>query len=121
VLARLDRIYLFQATGNTTRITVSYKICGDSAWSDHLPVEATIELEAGTHQKSWWQMSSYWLEEAEQELKDLWSAQPRGKSFFSKICTNTRYYKNFCKEKVREFREEELSLRDTLEKAKSAL
>jgi hypothetical protein len=73
-LARLDRVYLFQATGTTSRKLVSYRICGDSAWSDHLPVEATVELEVGGHQKSCWQMSTYWLEEAEQQLKDLWKS-----------------------------------------------
>jgi hypothetical protein len=42
VLARLDHVYLFQAIGTTSRKLVSYRICGDLAWSDHLPVEATV-------------------------------------------------------------------------------
>jgi hypothetical protein len=80
-----------------------------------------VELEAGTHQKSRWQMSTYWLEEAKQELKELWLAQPRTQSFFSKIRTNTRYYKNFCKEKARAAREEEHALREQLEQATTLL
>jgi hypothetical protein len=86
-----------------------------------LPVEATVELEARIHQKSRWQMFTYWLEEAEQKLKDLWSTQPKGQYFFSKIRISTRYYKNYCKGKAREARKEETALRKQLEHATTSL
>jgi hypothetical protein len=56
-----------------------------------------------------------------QRLVEVVDSQQRGQSFFSKIQSITRFYKNFCKQKARESREEETQVRDQLEKATASL
>jgi exonuclease III len=51
VLARLDRIYAFQATG-TFKSVADYEILGDSNHSDHLPVRHKILLQPKEKKKS---------------------------------------------------------------------
>ena len=47
VLARLDRFYVLQSTAIANRKIVSYKIKGDVGWSDHSPIELSVQLELG--------------------------------------------------------------------------
>lgn len=100
-LARLDMIYLFEATpGLPDRSLLSYCIKGDLARSDHHPVLASIQLEAQPRRLSHWKMSEAWLDEAAPEITRLWQAAAPGSSFFSKMRRIIRYYKGFCKSKA---------------------
>ena len=92
ILAHLDRVYLFRSSANFPRRIISYRICGDSAWSNHLSIEAYIELEVG-HHRSHWQMNTSLLDEAKFHMKQVWNAQPQDASFFTKIKLVTKYYK----------------------------
>jgi hypothetical protein len=63
-------------------------------------------------------MSTYGLEEVERKLKELWQAQPSTKSFFIKLRMIIKFYKNFCKNKAREFWAKHLQV-GGLEKARA--
>jgi hypothetical protein len=85
ILARLDRLYLFEESETRPQKLLSYRICGGTTGLDHLPLETSIQLKDRVGHKSRWHMFTYWLEEAAPKLKELWQAQPHTNSFFSKI------------------------------------
>ena len=97
ILARLDKCYIFSnsVTGNWN--VVSYKIRGDTGWSDHLPIKNSIQLEAGHSRPSQLHMSVNNMDDIMPQLIDLWGQQRLGIPFFTKIRTLTRFYRSHCK------------------------
>ena len=84
ILARLDRFYIFQSLPTTYRQIIAYKIRGDTGWSDHMPVELSLQLQ-GRPRSSRWHMNTFHLDMVLPELSRLWQEQPSGATFFSKV------------------------------------
>jgi endonuclease/exonuclease/phosphatase family metal-dependent hydrolase len=62
VLARLDRVYSFQATG-ALKTVVEYEILGNCNHSDHFPVWCKILLQPEEKKKSAYKMSDLYLKD----------------------------------------------------------
>lgn len=121
VLARLDRFYTYSSPNLASTHVLSYRIRGDAGWSDHLPIEMTIQVQAGPKRSSRWHMSTHNLQNALPELTRLWHSQPPGRTFFSKIKDLTRTYCRICKEKAANLRQELLQAREAMEHATEQL
>lgn len=110
-LARLDRLYLFEASpGAIDRILLKYSIRGDMVQSDHHPVFASVQFAVQQRRATHWKMSSQWFDDAVEDIARLWKNVRPGPTFFSKIRCVTRYYRGFCKTKVQAFRVDEDAL-----------
>ena len=118
VLARLDRMYLFNATASDpTRTLLQYCIKGNYTRSDHHPLLATLQLAISPPPRSHWKMNYHWLEEASPEIHRVWAAAGQQATFFSKLHQVTQFYRGYCKRKAAAFREDEDALRLELEAA----
>ena len=102
ILARLDRCYISKNAG---RRVLSYTTRGDSTWSDHAPVEVSLQLEAEHRQRSRWHMNSQYLDEASPPMIQIWNNLPIKTSLFSKIKMLTKYYRRYCKDKATQFQQ----------------
>lgn len=116
VMARLDRLYLFNSTlGTPNRVLLDYCIRGNIAWSDHHPILATVQLEAQPRRATHWKMSSCWFEEAASEVQRLWTTARPDATFFTKLRRIVRFYRGLCKTKAQAFQAHEEALIATIE------
>jgi endonuclease/exonuclease/phosphatase family metal-dependent hydrolase len=83
VLARLDRIYVFQATAPGLEPVEEYVIKGDSVFSDHLAVWYKLALLSKPKRRSTYKMSTFFLKDKEVRLQveRIWRANPNQKFF----------------------------------------
>lgn len=82
----LDRMYIFKnVLGRGGRKLLSYKICGNNAWSDDNPVEVVIELEERHAWRTSWKMNVKWLDDAHAEIGKTWHKQLARKSSSGKL------------------------------------
>lgn len=111
VLARLDRLYIFNSNpGSSDRTLLDYCIRGNMTRLDHHPVTATLQLAAQLRRATHWKMSCAWFDEAAPEITRLWNITQPGGSFFTKLRRILRFYKGFCKNKAQTFRADEEAL-----------
>ena len=101
ILARLDRIYVFNdPRGGFSREITSYRIRGDCRILDHLPIMCEMVLGQATKRASRWKMNSKFLDKTAERIKEIWNSTPYMAAFFRKIVC---FYKEYCKTKAAEF------------------
>ena len=96
VMARLDRSYTYKLN-NATTTGANYRILGDCAHSDHLPVWRRLWLEPEKKRRSTFVMNASLLVEAkvQESLKRIWENNS-SLAFFGKVRRCVKFYKSFC-------------------------
>ena len=120
-MARLDRSYTSNPSGATVTGT-NYRIIGDCAYSDHLPVWRRLWLEPETKRRSTFVMNASFLTEemVQENIKKIREANSN-LTFFGKIRRCVKFYKSYCIKNVQERKKEEDELRSKVESAVAAL
>lgn len=111
VLTQLDCTYSFK--GVRKRVSnVDYRIFGDSAHSDHLPIWRLLWIEEESKRQSPYVMSSLFLSDpiVQSKIKEIWHENPT-LPFFGKIRKCVKFFKEFCIRKAAERRVEEGRIR----------
>jgi hypothetical protein len=94
-------MYVFKnMAGQASRKIVFYAIKGDNPWSDHAPVELTLELGDSLARKSRWHMNSLWLEDAREGITATWNHLRPNMPFLNKMKKISQFYRSFCKRKA---------------------
>jgi hypothetical protein len=121
-LARLDRFYIFTTNHATAgRKVLDYTIKGEATRSDHSPVFASVQLEDRPHRATKWKMNSYYLDEAQPTIIELWNSLPEAAPFFSKLRQILQFYRAYYKKRAAEARADEDTLKWELEAATADL
>ena len=121
VMARLDRSYTYKLNGATTT-GANYRILGNCAHSDHLPVLRRLWLEPEKKRRSTFVMNASLLTEAkvQENLKRIWENNS-SLAFFGKVRRCVKFYKSFCVKRAQEMKREEDELRKKVENSTVAL
>lgn len=111
ILARLDRTYTFKGANKKTT-SMDYKILGDSAHSDHLPIWRQVWLVEEPKRNTPYVMSNMYLGDptTQSKIKEIWQ-ENESLPFFGKIRKCVKFYKELCIRKAKEGREEEVGIR----------
>jgi hypothetical protein len=116
VLARLDRVYSFQAT-RALKTVAEYEILGNYNHSDHFPIWYKILLNR-RKKKSAYKMSDLHLKDptVSSKFHDIWAANNR-LPFFGRLQRCVKFYKEFSICKAREWKLTETNIRQQFEAA----
>ena len=115
-MARLDRVYSFHSPADPVT-GENYRIFGDCAHSDHLPVWRQLRLAAVTKRPSPFVMNANHLRDksVQEGIRGVWARSHR-LPFFGKIRRCVKYFKEHCLRKAAEDKKEEAELRQQLER-----
>ena len=122
VLARLDKVYAFQDVGGQQTMT-HYKVLGDSNHSNHLPVKYRILLKPSKNKRrSSYKMGSLHLKNPSviARINRIWN-ENSGLSFFNQLKKCVKFYREFCVQKAKEWRQAEMNMRKLYEEATALL
>lgn len=121
ILARLDRAYVFEGSQSQPSYH-SYRIFGDTSFSDHLPVWREVHLTTFKANPSRYILNSYFLkdEAVKENIKNIWAINFH-LPFFGKIRRVIKFYKEFCLKKARDRRMEEDLARKNIVSAMTSL
>jgi len=76
IMAKLDRVYVFNELLENPRKILEYCIKGDHSRSDHSPVTFTLKLAPSPSRPSRWIMSSRHLDDAASDIRRIWTTAP---------------------------------------------
>jgi exonuclease III len=119
-LARLDRFYSPIQSKLDINHT-AYFIHGYMVGSDHSPVQIEVSIGSGEVRKTTYKWNVSHLKEFAGKMTEKWDSLPIEATFFQKLRHISRFYRQFSKQKAREYRKEELNARANLEVATAKL
>jgi exonuclease III len=123
-MKRLDRVYCYaNPNGPPNTHVMEYKILGECAHSDHLPITINLEIQASQSTRSRYKMNGFYLQDKAVvvQLTQLWQSFPRSLGFFGKLRRLTKWYKEFCISQAKARRATESQLRHQIAVAQAGL
>jgi hypothetical protein len=120
----LDRIYCFPSGSTVPSEHVKeYRILGDYALSDHLPISFLIEVQEIKTTGSRYKLNGAFFQDPTvvKDLAKLWLSFPSTLGFLGKLRRLVKWYKTYCLRKAKERRAEEANLRGHLSRAHGRL
>jgi hypothetical protein len=123
-MKRLDCVYCYaNPNGPPNTHVMEYKILGECAHSDHLPVTINLKIQASQSTGSRYKMNGFYLQDKAVvvQLTQLWQSFPRSLGFFGKLRRLTKWYKELCIGQAKARRATESQLRHQIAIAQAGL